>query len=543
MGSVLALGFVLYWAPKQKAEEARAEIDAWSTAWHKARVCLLGDAQQSSDPGQTLSVRALTTPGLHGKLGACMNALKPLRRGEGYSTENDAIEGAWQNIQSPVTKLAQAQAWFSAKEPNNPPSVLREKLGSAIGELDLAEAALRKAAGLADKSPENVELAAATVHRALRGPDQSEAAIASVRVEAQRITYFATTDDSQYRVSVDENAEHFARLSPLALRAIDASWGMWTEDDGIPMPASQAPVGAKLVAGRLDSFGEPSGEGVVLHTLQKDEWVTPSFAIGDDKRTLLFRVDYVTSDRLTSGFRYHLMQSDDAGQRFGVVKLPAGELWASLKASALGNYLSWEASPDSTALHYLQLTPEGPRQQLLSFGGEREGIRNWPPELCQAPNRAWWIVDGAVYTMGNDSKLVPIPSKVVQNPDSFEQIMRCTDDAFSVSSQRYGEEKSSKIHYQQCTLELCSEVVHSLHLPEGARYELVHHRGKWQALVMLDSVVARFTEGAGNEPSQLITIPKARDIHGALSWKAGLLLLAWPEADTYPSLMLMPDSV
>src|SRR5690606_13657411 len=124
--------------------------------------------------------------------------------------------------------------------------------------------------------------------------------------------------------------------------------------------------------------------------------------------------------------------------------------------------LSWEQSPDTVALNFLQLTPEGSRHQLLSFAGDRTSTVNWPPELCQAPNRAWWIVDGAVYTMGADQRLVPVPGQVSQNPGAYQQTMRCTDTAFAVHSQRYGEEFVGEMHYEACDLERCQGKVHTV---------------------------------------------------------------------------------
>lgn len=540
LGLVVGLGYLLYWAPKQKAEEARAEISTWSDAWQEAKQCLLGDAPYSTDAKQALSARALTSKDLHATLAGCMNSLKALRRGEGYSTEDDAIEDAWLAIQIPVSKLAQAQAWIAAKEPNNPPDVLRTNLGMAIDEVEAAHQGLRAAAKLSVSADAGKELAKTSVHKRLTGPDKSAAEISLLKIEAGAITYLANSEDTQYRAKLTETDERFARLSPLALRAIEGSWGMWVEDDGIPVSASQARAGAKVMAGALDVIGDPSGEGVLLHTLKEGEYVDLEFAIGDQKRSLLYRIDTNSADYFSQSWAYKLMVSDDGGQSFRPEPLPAGELWVSLKASPLGNYVSWEQSPDTVALNFLQLTPEGNHHHLLSFAGNRLGVRNWPPELCQAPNRAWWIVDGAVYTMGPDQRLLPVPGKVSQDPGAYEQTMRCTDEAFSVGSQRYGQEFAGELLYEACDLERCPGTIQTVQLPVGAKYELVHHQGKWHTLVMLDDVVAIWRQDDDIKPVQVASTERASDIYGALSWEAGLLLLAWPEAAPGPSLIRLP---
>ncbi len=541
IGLLFALGYLLYWLPKQKADEAKQEIEQWSTAWAEARSCLIGSKPDSSDPAQALTARELRSSNLQSSLAGCMNKLKPLRRGEGFTTEDEAIESAWHKIEIPVSKLAQAQAWIGAKEPNNPPDILRANLASAILEVDAANLQLRKAGGLKAAADNELLLAKASSYKVLAGPEGKKTAISNLAVEPGAITYLATAEDSQWRAKLTEEAVAFEHLSPLALHAIEAPWGLWVESDGIPMAPHEAQAGAQVMAGQLDGVGEPSGQGVLLHTLKAGEHVTLRFAIGDDRRTALFRLDQVEGAYDSISWRHILFTSEDAGKTFVEQPLPGGELWVALKASTLGNYLSWQEDETSAQLHVQRLTTEGSDHQLLQFGEDRANLTSWPPELCLAPNRSWWLLDGAVYTMGADARLVPVPGKLRHDLNVYEQTVRCTDQGLSLASQQYGAEFASKLSYQTCTVDRCAEKIHSVKLPSGASYQLVFHKSKWHALVLLDQLAAIWNEDDDSAPTRFVDVGRSQDVVRALSWPAGLLLLAWPAEAEAPSLLLLPE--
>ena len=533
LGLAIGLGYLFYWAPKQKAKETRREIAEWGGHWQRARLCLLGDAP-SADPLEAVAARELSSTNVKGALSGCITDLKLLAREEGSTTEEHAVEDAWYALRIPLGKLAQAHAWRTAKEPNKDQQTLWVNLATAIEDVDKGYRALYAAAGMTALKPKAKRLSPAPKVLTLTTPGSEPTAVTEVTLKDDRVTYQTNSDEGAFVAELKlDNSVSFTQLSPLALRAAEGAWGLWIEHDGIPINEHEAQPGDLVMAGPLDDLGEPAADGTILHKVATNESVRLKFAIGEASRVALFR-SYIETPETLSWSR-KLMSSSDNGVSWTPMSLPTGELYVSLKRSPKGNYISWQDSPTSTTLHYQELSKNGAAIQTLRFKGDRASIQNWPPELCQAPNRRWWVLDGHVYTIDENDALVAIKNRLEQDPNNYEQSMRCSDSGFAITSRSYGETYRDQLAVQTCTLKTCTTAPFRVPAPVDAKFYPLFHEGKYTVVVAMGGFAAVWTEGT--ETPVVIAIGSEAPITGAVSRNGSLEAFMWPPEDTAPTLL------
>ncbi len=539
LGLALALGYVLYWSPRLQAEAAQEEVLAWGAHWKTTRQCILGQAPQFSDPMEALLVREMTESGFKQSLHKCVNTLKALRRVEGGSSENEGIEQAWYGLRIPVAKLAQELAWRTASTPNKSAKKLRLNLGKALAGLDAGYAMLRRSAALKPQAIPGSPLPSAEPFLDLRGPAEgAEAKVSMVKLSAAAITYRATSKDGVlYRAKLEPGSSEvgFKALSPLSLRSVDGDWGLWLEDDGIPLRDHQANQGAKLVAGPLDVQGEPAGDGTVIHTLAEGEKVELRFAMGQEQRTALFRM--VKTDRDGSfSWAYRLLVSTDAGKSWERRKLPANDMWTSLRETGESSYIISTDPGDSMTLRLMVISPAGIKERKVSFPGQRDPNSTWPPDQCMAATRLWWVLGDKLYTMGADGELVAIAGKVDRDPSKFSYQFLCGDSYAAIHGQPYGGADRG-LQYQACGLEGCDAIVQSTARAGDANIQHVFHKGEWYTVAQLDSVLALWRGGNSKSPAKMLHLEMEGSITSLVSWGDALLFLVWPEDAKGPTLL------
>ncbi len=533
LGLAVGLGYLFYWAPKQKAKETRSEISEWGERWKKAKLCLLGEAI-SSDTLEAVVARELSSTGVKNALQGCITPLKTLARDQGATSEEQAVEDAWYALRVPLGKLAQAHAWRTAQKPNKEQQALWTNLATAIQEVERGYQTLRASANLTVHTPPAKRLDLASKVMTLKTPGDTPAAVTEVTLKDDRITYLTGSEQGTYFAEVaDDNSVTFTQLSPLALRAADGNWGLWIERDGIPIHESEAAKGDFVMAGPLDDLGEPAGDGALLHTLATGESAWLKFAIGEQSRVALFRSSIETNESLS--WSYQLRGSTDGGATWSTMPLPDEELYVSLKRAPKGNYISWQDSPSNAILHYQELSKQGAALQTLRFRGESASIRNWPPELCQGPNRRWWLVDGHVYTIDENNALVAIKGRLEQDTNNYEQTMRCSDSRFAITSRSYGETYRNQLAVQTCTLRGCTAAPIYVPAPIDARFYPLFHDSQYTVVVVIAGFAAIWTEGS-TTPT-VVALGSDNPVTGVLSRNGNLEALVWPPEDDAPTLV------
>lgn len=539
LGLLFALGYVFYWSPKLKAEAAQEEIRQWGEDWASARACLVGDRPRSSDPLEAMLARELVEPKLKSSLTRCLAKLKPLARSEGASSENMAVERAWYQHRIPVSKLAQEHAWRTARTPNKSGQKLRSNLARAIGDLDASHNALRASAGLKPVTPPGRPIDKAAVFLPLGGPDGETASrVTNLNLRNNQISYSTTSSKGEYRALLQPGTEavDFKALSPLALRAVNGTWGLWLEVDGIPLQDQFATAGAQIVAGPLDELGEPGGDGVRLYTLAKNERVELSYATGSEKRTVLYRI---VQDDGAGGFSwsYRLLASSDTGKTWSSRALPEGEMWTSLTETGDNSYIISTDPADPMTLVLMTISSTGIAERKVTFPGARSSNQTWPPDQCLAPNRAWWIVGTTLYSMGQDGLLAAVPGEIEQGQDRYMYQFQCGDTYAGVHGQPF-ETTNGKLHYQSCTLDRCGEVIKT-NVPTGDTItKHVYHKGEWLIVQELDGVLAVWDNGKSASEPRLLRMEAPGPLSGLVSWGESLLFAGWPQDAAGPTLLL-----
>lgn len=532
LGLAVALSYVLYFAPQQKAKAARAEVETWGLHWQATKDCILGSPLKSSEPTQALAIREIQERDVTVKLRKCVSHLKKLRREPGASSDNDRLEKAWYELQRPVAEVGKAHAWRTATEPNDTLRALRRKLAKTIAPVNKAYNTLRVVSGLAAESPTGQALPNMQLTAVLEGPS-GPVSVSDLAVGNGRLDYLSHgPDGALWRSTLSDSGATHAALSPLAVRAMSGSWGLWLEKDGIPILPIHASPGTTLMSGPLDEFGEPGGDGSPIRKLKDAQSITPLFAIGEQSRLAVFR--FTKRENNVYSFAYQLVSSTDAGAHWTQQTLPTGDIWVELKARPQGNSISWNDESGLRLLRWQQLTPDGIKELLLDFADAPTG--DWPPEVCEAPERAWWILNGALYFVSEEGRLQSVPGRLQMGHDEY---MRCTNESFSISRTRYTRDRRVVLRHQSCSREGCESEPREVPLGESGTYQLIFHEGEWLAVTVLDEVVAVW-RGKSSTASSLASMTARGEIVGALSYQGRLQLVLWPEDEDAPSLMAFP---
>lgn len=244
IGGVLggaAVFFLGYYQPAQAREAAQAEIVGWEEQWLKARECVVGKTQASTNVGEVLAIRELEAD--HANRGSCTKLVGTLTRGAGDATELDDVEKAWQAIDFAAGKVA--TSYVSQVSPTRGTSDAKaEALADALAEMDAAHAVLRAAASMS-KLPAR---ATAALPRA---------ALIPVELESKRLVQLRAASASSGSLFVMAATSsgtsgwivHEPGKAPIAMRIDrgmrsfpDLGWGADAKDD-------------QIVMGSLDSAG------------------------------------------------------------------------------------------------------------------------------------------------------------------------------------------------------------------------------------------------------------------------------------------------
>ncbi len=536
LGLALGLGYLLYWTPMQRAKQARQEIDAWGAHWNETKACLLGPSPASGDVLEAMIARELSTTNWGVTLRGCTSHLKGLPREQGADTEEPPIEDAWYALRVPVGKLATAHAWRSAKKPSIDTLKLWTDLAHAIVLVDGKYDDLRAAAEMASQQKNSQRLASAGQVQSLETPEDQEAEVSNVALNAGLITYTATIEASSYLATLDESgASTFVAVSPLALRAADADWGLWVEHDGIPIHESLASQGDRVFAGPLDTFGEPAADGTLLHRVGKQEQLSLEFAVGEQTRVALFRRIVYSATEAT--WAHRLMASTNGGVTWTKHPLPDSEIFVALRRASHGSYIGRSATNDPSSMHWQwqQLGSDGVQTRTLEFEGDRLRAKNWPPELCQADSRAWWIVDGSVYTIGTDRKLRRLPTKLIQDTRNYDQRMTCSDESFAVTSRSYNPLYKDQLAVETCDTEKCITKPRRIPAPMAAGVFPLHHKGTYAVIVVMGEFAAVWT--ARSEQPRIVRLDADGEAVGGISRQDHIQLMLWPKTAKVPKLL------
>lgn len=535
LGSAIGLGYAFVWAPKQRVEAARREIREWGVTWTKSKFCLIGRKPPSRDTTEALLARELSSLLANSDLAGCRSAIKQLTRQAGATTENEAIEKAWEALQSPLNKLKQAHLGKVVTAPEKPQAELTRSLAKAIDKVDAHYEALRDSANLAPSKNDANRLPIAETVMLLAAPAQ-QATYRNVLVRDGHIRYEVDTNLATFIAELNDDGEtRFEQLSHLALRAVNARWGLWIERDGIPVAERESQEGDTLVAGPLDDLGDPAADGTVLYSLEHGESASLKFAVGDTYRYALSR-HVVETDENTS-WEYRMITSSDSGATWSRYELPDSELYVSLQRDSHGSHLSWQDVPTSSVLKYQELSSEGSELKSLDFARDRSAFASWPPEACHAPNRTWWVVGGYVYTaLRADGELQAVAGTVAYDTENYDQIMRCSDEGFAVTSKLSIDEAiHGRISHQSCDTERCNERIGRVPSPEASSNFSFYHQGKHSIVVASSGVVALWVDGA--HAPELFALKSDAAVKGALSRDGHVELLLWADLEAAPTIV------
>ncbi len=533
LGLALGLGYLLYWTPMQRAKQARQEIGAWGEHWNETKECLLGPSPASGDVLEAMIARELSTTNWGVTLRGCTSHLKGLPREQGADTEEPAIEDAWYALRIPVGKLATAHAWRSAKKPGINTLELWTNLANSIVLVDEKYDDLRAAAEMAPQQKNSQRLTSASRIESLKTPNDQEAQVSNIALNAGHITYTVENETSSYFATLGASGEStFVAMSPLALRAADADWGLWIEHDGIPIHQSEASQGDRVLAGPLDALGEPAADGTLLHRVGKQEQLSLEFAVGEQSRVALFR--HIVYSSTEASWAHRLMVSGDGGATWTKHPLPKDEIFVALRRKGNGSYIGWSDTSDASSMHWQwqQLGSDGVHTRTLEFEGDRSRAKNWPPELCQADSRAWWIVDGSVYTIGPEKQLHRLPTKLTQDTRNYDQRMTCSNEAFAVTSRSYNLLHRDQLAVQTCDTTECIAKPRRIPAPMAAGVFALHHKGAYAVIVVMGEFAAVWT--ARSDQPHIVRVGEGAV--GAVSRQDHIQLLLWPKIAKVPEL-------
>jgi hypothetical protein len=546
VGLALALGFVFYWQPKQIAEAAQAEINEWSGKWREARKCLVGD-NASPDPLEALHIRELLESNLKQVLRECQPYLKVLAREDGASTENQAIEEAWYALRKPMASLHQAFAWMIAKKPNADHITLRTRLAKAINDAEAAYEVLAKAAGMEPAFLGGQRLLKAESLTKLSGP-KGKGRVFDLLIRDESIHYKVADDNGTYDVTLASgmDAPSYQARSNLALRSLGQDWGLWLEEDGIPVPDANfgtlnhgnrfAGPGAKLVAGPLDVQGEPAADGSLLYTLAEGQNAELIFATGSEKRIAIFRLFDLNSEEWATEWKYHLRVSLDGGATFAAHDLPDGDIWTSISYTKDSGYISHLKDEQPGALHYMSLTSRGVEEFDVQFPQGSE--EDFPPNTCRAKERWWWVHGQSVYTQSADGRFMAVPGTIEESETA--RYTRCDEEMLSIVSEPQA--KGQKLHQQiqRCTPKSCKPAEEVVALSYNSQIGL-HHKGRFHSVVLLGNIVALWQGPPDGEPLRMLRLPVSGPLSGVTSRGGQIAIVVWPEDADGPTLIPLSE--
>lgn len=410
LAGAFAAVYFLVLAPRSERKRAQGEVEAWGSAWQRARTCLVGAEPRSQDGFEAYILReALSGEELTVPIRDCVSAIKELDRPSGYHAGAE-VEAAWQAIDEAWKKLAQAQAWRGAKTPQQPIEQLRVDLASAIPPVDRAYRDLRAAAGLS-VPPEPTSLTVLAAGAPLTGPDGMALAADELSIARDAVGMIATTGDQRWIVRKDgrEGGVMFP-FGEAALPAIDGSgWGAWIKDDG------SGP--AELRSGTLDAQGDPADDGVLVTTLERGQTGQTHFALTEgDVRVIVYQVTPADGSSVAE----YIARSRDGGATWPEnLIIVDGRVWITPTVNLPLGRLDLTWATDTQGERWLPITAEridGPLQPITVAAPTDSGARLAIGSPCVAGELVWWRSEGYLYVRRTDdtgpSRPVPGSGKI-----------------------------------------------------------------------------------------------------------------------------------
>ena len=532
------LSYVFYFHPRQTRSIAQSEVKEWSSAWERARRCLI-PAEYKLPLLARFDLAVLNRKPGEGQFPNCANRIIELARKPGHYTEDPAIEASWDGMRAANAKLKQAELWARAEERERDLKSRIEGLHSAIVEMHEAANNLRKSVGLKALSAlPSGSISSLTQEQELGGPKPGSGFASDMRVSPHDIQYFWQGEDARFRVVHMPQNSTYEQISPYSLRALGGDWGLWLEFDGMPTLSQGAPAGAILKAGGLDAQGDPTEDGIALATLSEGESLVPSFAIGDQKRAIIFRHDRI--EGVTLQWENRMLYSVDGGQSYEERKLPDSELWTQLREHADHNYILWSAPETPRTIHFLGLSGAGLSESEARFPGTRSAHGQWPPDLCLSDQHKFWILENQVYYQEAAGPLLEVSGKLADGSSGFSQRMHCEGNELIIASTRQNSDLQTSLVLQTCNAQSCSEELHRYTMPATSSYQVFRSQGHWAIARSLRNTISIQSVSHGAGQISATYSYAGGPIWGALPWKGKIGLILWQDS---PVLWTAPDLV
>lgn len=452
--------FFAIYRPNQVKKNAQDEVVAWEERWHHARACLLGEHPVSARASESLAIRELSPDPWD--RGTCTGAIGKLMRGEAPDSGLPAVEAAWEAIDASATHFAKAFAAHIDPGGEKPAQRLVDPLPKALDEIEQADVALRKAAGM--DPPPAPEAAMPALPRLATAPlAYSGKPLPAIdrwsMASAHGAFALAALDHQQLQIVFAAGAApSITPVAELERRAVpDGSWAMNGGENKLEVDKTQQ---------KLDGFG------------------TPLFALGPaDDGIGAYAVDAkVGLVHIAKGKATIDKPFETARSAFGLD--PSG------KAA-----LVW-STPDG-ALHGMLVHPgAAPRPVELGSGD--------PDVVCLTGDRAW-IAAGEQYISFDDTGGTPhvLPHENLVGCNATAALLEKTTQRYAVCTTSCREVDLSAARYN---------VIATL---AGEKVVAVATRGNVLALWQENAAPTFFATDAPIDPRYMLSDGNVVDLIGA----------------------------
>jgi hypothetical protein len=421
----LALGtagafFMYRWYKAGQLDDARKQIDEFGAVVAEIETCLFGDERLAKDPADALALREMGSEKGDQTFAPCYEIGKRLKRPEGPSSGNDAVEGDWVRLRTSVKELLTALVWRTSGESGKGARQLREDIAAKLTVLEGDYAKLRKDAGMAPApAPKTRDV---TIPAA---PDGVEIGVGGGDLEILR------SGDVVVVIGNDEEGPALAVLAGPSkvtrLRLADriwragppaADWGVWTE---APSEKSGEIV---LRAGVLGDAGEPLDQGAEVarlkpRSLEEPLEVRVAGAVGAGARRAI--VWHLSSEL---GAEWRLTLSQDGGKTWADerMRIPHADVVEGLRVDNHAEHgridVVWNAQGTWFWLPIAEPTLASLSSTSLGSGLDRG------PRACVASGAIWWLAGNGVRRSTPDG----LPPKDVDPRPLDADVVHCSAD-------------------------------------------------------------------------------------------------------------------
>ena len=302
-GTGLAIGLVAAGAyffvvqPRHDRAEAAKQIAAWETRWTAATECLYGPQRRAAAPSDAIAIARLDADQLGER--ECGVRVGKLSRPEGPDTGMPEVERAWNALEAAAVTLAKTYgthvgAFGGEQSRMVAPADAFDALGTAAATVETAHAALRRAAGLAERpaaaAPAITDVAmgpAVALGAPIRGAASfhADGGVAAIRLVGDDVAFDVVARGPREAV--------VRRIAPDSARAYpDGGWAAVVEDDDRGR--------RQVLAGPVGDDGEV-GAGAVRVAVDEGASATVLGALGAGAERLIIGDDPVQLYRSRDG--------------------------------------------------------------------------------------------------------------------------------------------------------------------------------------------------------------------------------------------------